>query len=433
MTRSIILPFVLLLAITAAGLAAAAYSGSQLKSSAREVWLRQAYQDADRITEVVMAWWSNLRTQLRSVAATHASSSYVSEDELLDTFDFLSSIRASMPLTTINFAVFEPGTSTGRITLRTSTEFDGVMASGAASHSHEQLAQTFTSALQMPDRVVLGPVFDDAGRRLAAIAMAATSGDEDGAVMALINIGDLLNSLQQLHIDPGMGLRLSDPSGDGKENEPVIFDSTPPEEPAEVFNIVTDVGHTHWRFRWHVQPEYHGGPDIQLARFVTLTGSVLSLMIAAVLGLLLLQNVRIPRTVQERTVELELENADRRKAEEGLREAVERAEPASRAKISFLANMSHEIRTPLNAIMGFAERLGARIQEQRQREYLDSIQASGKALVTLIDEILDLSKVEQGTIQMSPLSHPDSVDSSRYRVGVLAEGEGQGFAYRGGG
>ena len=112
---------------------------------------------------------------------------------------------------------------------------------------------------------------------------------------------------------------------------------------------------------------------------------------------------------------------------------MERAEPANRAKISFLANMSHEIRTPLNAIMGFAESLGARIQEQRQREYLDSIQASGKALVTLIDEILDLSKVEQGTIQMSPLSHPDSVDSSRYRVGVLAEGEGQGFAYRGGG
>ena len=65
--------------------------------------------------------------------------------------------------------------------------------------------------------------------------------------------------------------------------------------------------------------------------------------------------------------------------------------------------MSHEIRTPLNAILGFTEILSGRIQDQRQKEHLDSIQASGKALVTLIDDILDLSKVEAGILEVKPV------------------------------
>ena len=96
---------------------------------------------------------------------------------------------------------------------------------------------------------------------------------------------------------------------------------------------------------------------------------------------------------------LEEEVADRT-AE--LRQAVERADSANKAKSSFLANMSHEIRTPLNAIMGFAEILSGRIQDPHHKEHLDSIRASGKALVTLIDDILDLSKVETGTLVVKP-------------------------------
>lgn len=94
---------------------------------------------------------------------------------------------------------------------------------------------------------------------------------------------------------------------------------------------------------------------------------------------------------------------ERHQAEESLRQAVERAESANSAKTTFLANMSHEIRTPLNAILGFTEILSGRIQDQRQKEHLDSIQASGKALVTLIDDILDLSKVEAGILEVKPV------------------------------
>ncbi len=73
---------------------------------------------------------------------------------------------------------------------------------------------------------------------------------------------------------------------------------------------------------------------------------------------------------------------------------------ANETKSRFLANMSHEIRTPMNAILGFSELLENLIKEPKQRQYLSSIRSSGKALLALINDILDLSKIEAGKIEI---------------------------------
>jgi len=87
---------------------------------------------------------------------------------------------------------------------------------------------------------------------------------------------------------------------------------------------------------------------------------------------------------------------EHKETEEKLRLAKEAAETANLAKSEFLANMSHEIRTPMNAVLGFTEILNDLITDPLQKKYLKSIENSGQTLMMLINDILDLSKIEAG-------------------------------------
>lgn len=88
----------------------------------------------------------------------------------------------------------------------------------------------------------------------------------------------------------------------------------------------------------------------------------------------------------------------RKQIEAALREARDRAERASQAKSQYLSHMSHELRTPLNAIISFSELLQEEIQEPRWQGYLQTITRSGHSLLQLINDILDLSKIEAGKL-----------------------------------
>ncbi|MDE3068733.1 MAG: CHASE3 domain-containing protein [Verrucomicrobiota bacterium] len=78
------------------------------------------------------------------------------------------------------------------------------------------------------------------------------------------------------------------------------------------------------------------------------------------------------------------------------------AEHRSQEKTDFLANMSHEIRTPMNAILGFSELLEHELREPKHRQYLKSIRSSGESLLQLINDILDMSKIEAGALDLRP-------------------------------
>jgi signal transduction histidine kinase/CheY-like chemotaxis protein len=98
--------------------------------------------------------------------------------------------------------------------------------------------------------------------------------------------------------------------------------------------------------------------------------------------------------------QLKNENDLRRKIEEELRVAKEQSDVASRAKSEFLANMSHEIRTPMNAVIGFSELFRATRINEVQKDYIDTVCAGGEVLISLVNDILDISKIESGKVEL---------------------------------
>jgi signal transduction histidine kinase len=116
-------------------------------------------------------------------------------------------------------------------------------------------------------------------------------------------------------------------------------------------------------------------------------------------------HVELESQVQRRTAQLAHEAHERKQAEEASTRAREEAEAANRAKSDFLASMSHELRTPLNHIIGFTEMVADRkfgTLNEAQEEVLSDVLVSSRHLLSLINDILDLSKVEAGKMDFNP-------------------------------
>jgi signal transduction histidine kinase/CheY-like chemotaxis protein len=203
----------------------------------------------------------------------------------------------------------------------------------------------------------------------------------------------------------------------------IISSSGAPLAPAKSERRTIVVGADHWLMVTRAEEPLVGGFAHHLPWFVLLVGLIGSGLTTTLVFALTRRRAYALQLADERTVELRHALEDQQELEQAEREARETAEAANHAKSEFLSRMSHELRTPLNAIIGFGQVLEMDAADAAQAESVQHILRGGRHLLALINEILDISRIEAGELALSlePVQLGDTVADVVSLVRPLAE------------
>ncbi|WP_440445188.1 ATP-binding protein [Phascolarctobacterium sp.] len=137
--------------------------------------------------------------------------------------------------------------------------------------------------------------------------------------------------------------------------------------------------------------------DITLKDFIKQNMLLLVAVLVLIIGIVLRLLYKERKAVRE-TASL---NARLQESQQQLKQALEQAESASEAKTNFLSNMSHDIRTPMNALLGYTMMLKPKIKDEQLLGYVEKMESSGKLLLSIINHVLDMARIESGRMEVN--------------------------------
>ena len=137
--------------------------------------------------------------------------------------------------------------------------------------------------------------------------------------------------------------------------------------------------------------------DIMLKDFIKQNMLMLVAVLVLIIGIMLTLLYKERQAARE-TASL---NARLQESQQQLKQALERAESASEAKTNFLSNMSHDIRTPMNALLGYTMMLKPKIKDEQLLDYVEKMERSGKLLLSIINHVLDMARIESGRMEVN--------------------------------
>ena len=409
----------LVLVIVVSGVAGSVALGSFLIERAEGAWRDRALRDAVHLTDVADLGLSQAQASLRVLGALFHGAPLVDEGsfesavrvakggESTKQFEAIAYAwrvdqarrramqdRLGGPFATVEDPSRPAGDASESFVVSLTSQPDGMLAKLADLTTQNEMRVAVTAAYKTPDKVVMSSPFKAAdGREKVILAFAAPNLGGEGVLVALMDLTEFFHELLFSSAPVGLHLRLAHREtewGESPELDSVIGDLTPAPDTLDTFIWRITHGQARWQFNWDVLPTYSGGQPGQFGWAVMISGTAITLLIGALVGLMALQNARIVHSVNERTTELA--------------RARDMAELANRTKTEFLANMSHELRTPLNAVIGFSdimksEMLGP-VGNLRYRQYARDIYDSGVHLLDVINDILDVSKAEAGKLDL---------------------------------